>query len=103
LPKDFVLECYYNIQLDEIKECRNFHTSLDTTQIIWNYLESDNEFNTDTNKLSFMEPQLEEIDNDPKIKLLVSEKAVTDMILSTLLNNMDAVIATFFELDERNV
>jgi hypothetical protein len=50
-----------------------------------------------------MEPQLEEIDNDPKIKLLVAEKAVTDMILSTLLNNMDAVIATFFELDEKNV
>ncbi|EAR82781.2 Sec7 domain protein (macronuclear) [Tetrahymena thermophila SB210] len=103
LPKEFVTECYQNIQKEEIRECRNFHTSQYTTKIIWNYLESDQEFNKDTNNLSFIEPELVEIDNDPEMKQQVSEKAIFDLILSNIISNIDSIIIKFFELDEESV
>ena len=38
LSKEFVLECYQNIQTNEIKECRNYHISSECTRLIWKYI-----------------------------------------------------------------
>ncbi|EGR30237.1 sec7 domain protein [Ichthyophthirius multifiliis] len=97
ISNEYVLDCYYNIQSNEIKECRSFHISTECTIIIWKYMILNYQM---FSKFDFLDDELSLIEQDEKLKREIAEKALLEMILKNIFENIDFIIFKFKETEE---